>query len=213
MKFSQMNLHLVSLHGTVFQIHGSNTLLQMPQNLHNQEKKRHAGSFMYWLCLYVFWLESAKERTYTSSCAIHKHFAVFWNQKITQVFAVFFTACLPEKMIIWYSIWYSTFPRLSSTTTNSANLQKNTVEYNRTKPIERLQSWSRVGSKMASASIKNSESEKRHERAQRRWVDLFQSKAVKGDCMDNFFLHAQTYMWDDDCCRVQNCFRKVPLIS
>ena len=38
MKFSQMNLHLVSLHGTVFQIHGNNTLLQMPQNLHNQEK-------------------------------------------------------------------------------------------------------------------------------------------------------------------------------
>lgn len=37
-EFSQMNLHLVSLHGTVFQIHGNNTLLQMPQNLHNQEK-------------------------------------------------------------------------------------------------------------------------------------------------------------------------------
>ena len=66
---------------------------------------------------------------------------------------MFFTACLPEKMIIWYSIWYSTFPRLSSTTTNSANLQKNTVEYNRTKPIERLQSWSRVGSKMASVKF------------------------------------------------------------
>ena len=155
-EISQMNLHLVSLrtNGTAFQFHGNNTLLQMPQNLHNQEKKRHAGSFMYWQCLYVFRLESAKERTYTSSCAIHKHFAVFWNQKITQVFAVFFTACLPEKMIIWYSIWYSTFPRLSSTTTNSANLQKSTVEYNRTKPIERLQSWSRAGSKMASASLK-----------------------------------------------------------
>ena len=30
---------------------------------------------------------------------IHKHFAVFCNQKITQVFAVFFTACLPEKNV------------------------------------------------------------------------------------------------------------------
>ena len=50
-------------------------------------------------------------------------------------------------------IWYSTSPRFSSTTTNSVNLQKNTLEYNRTKPIERLQSWSRVGSKMASVKF------------------------------------------------------------
>jgi hypothetical protein len=39
-EFSQMNLHLVSFrtNGTAFQFHGNNTLLQMPQNLHNQEK-------------------------------------------------------------------------------------------------------------------------------------------------------------------------------
>ena len=40
-EISQMNLHLVSLrtNGTAFQFHGNNTLLQMPQNLHGQEKK------------------------------------------------------------------------------------------------------------------------------------------------------------------------------